>query len=508
MKKKTLYGGTACIAAVGIVCSLLLGFYTEERKTEYIYEKVGEIISDEEELEKYGMEAKHLFYWPEMLAVSGEIGVVCIGMVILCIKYTKGQDQKIREMERYCEEILDGNETLDLRDNEEGQFSILKNKVHDITMMLREQNQSLEKNKKEMEQMIADISHQLKTPITSLNMIHDILYMDLPEDKKAEFLDNMQKDLIKIEWLVKTVLHMAKLDSGSLELEKREEKATEFSKEVQEHFKVFCEVNGSEILTEQAEGITLLCDRKWTREAREEKATEFSKEVQEHFKVFCEVNGSEILTEQAEGITLLCDRKWTREAVNNMATEFSKEVQEHFKVFCEVNGSEILTEQAEGITLLCDRKWTREAVNNIVKNAIEHGAKQVKLCWESNVLYTKLTITDDGEGIDREELPHIFERFYRTKNSKEDSLGLGLAFAKSIILHQNGEIKVQSKKGVGTTFHIFERFYRTKNSKEDSLGLGLAFAKSIILHQNGEIKVQSKKGVGTTFFIKFYKNLP
>lgn len=105
-------------------------------ETEYVYEKVGEIISSEEELEKYGMEAKHLFYWPKMLAFGGGISVVCFGMVILCIKYTKGQDQRIREMERYCEEILDGNETLDLRDNEEGQFSILKNKVHDITMML------------------------------------------------------------------------------------------------------------------------------------------------------------------------------------------------------------------------------------------------------------------------------------------------------------------------------------------------------------------------------------
>lgn len=337
MKKQTLYTWTACIAAVGIMFSLLVGYYTEEQKNEYVYEKVGEIISDKDELEKYGMEAEHLFYWPKLLAIAEGIGVVCLGMAILCIKYTKEQDQRIREMERYCEEILDGNETLDLRDNEEGQFSILKNKVHDITIMLREQNQSLEQNKKEMEQMIADISHQLKTPITSLNMIHDILYMDLPEEKKAEFLDNMQKDLMKIEWLVKTVLNMAKLDSGSLELEKKEE-------------------------------------------------------------------------------------------------------------------------QAEEIAVFCDRKWTREAVNNIVKNAIEHGAKQVKLCWESNVLYTKLTIADDGEGIDREELPHIFERFYRTKNSKEDSLGLGLAFAKSIILHQDGEIKVQSKKGVGTTFYI--KFYK------------------------------------------------
>ncbi len=73
MKKKTLYGWTACIVAVGILFALLLGLYTEEREMEYVYEKVGEIIYDEEELEKYGMEAKHLFYWPKMLAFGGGI---------------------------------------------------------------------------------------------------------------------------------------------------------------------------------------------------------------------------------------------------------------------------------------------------------------------------------------------------------------------------------------------------------------------------------------------------
>lgn len=101
---------------------------------------------------------------------------------------------------------------------------------------------------------------------------------------------------------------------------------------------------------------------------------------------------------------------------------FQKRFRSTLKCSAEVNGSEILTEQAEGITLLCDRKWTREAVNNIVKNAIEHGAKQVKLCWESNVLYTKLTIADDGEGIDREERPIFSNDFTARKTAKKTVL--------------------------------------------------------------------------------------
>ena len=364
MKKKVFYGWIACIVTIGILLSVILGFTVESKKNQYLYKKIEAVIPGEKELKKHGIESESLFFAPQILAMTGVICFVCCGMGILCIKYTKKQDKKIEEMKEYCEKILKGNYSLDLRDNEEGQFSILKNKVYDITVMLNEQNYYLEQNKKGMEQMIADISHQLKTPITSLNMIHEILYMDLPEEKKIEFLDNMQKDLMKIEWLVKAVLNMAKLDSNTLKL--------------------------------------------------------------------------------------------TREEVQ--AAEFSREVEEHFHIFCEVNGCEIRVEGEREIQFLCDRKWTKEAVNNIVKNAMEHGAKMITLHWETNALYTMLQIADDGEGIEKKDLPHIFERFYRTKDSKEDSLGLGLAFAKSIMVHQNGDIRVRSKRGKGTVFTL--KFYK------------------------------------------------
>lgn len=377
--KKNWFWRMACIVVVGILLTLVFTAYMERQESEYVYEKIEKMIPGERELLKYGLEDEGLFYVPEVIGMSGLILLVCGAMIFECVQYKKEQNQRIEELERYCERILEGKDTLDLRDNEEGQFSILKNQVHDLTVMLKEQNESLERNKREMERMIADISHQLKTPITSLNMINEILYMELPGEKKAEFLDNMQKDLMKIEWLIKTVLQMAKLDSNTLVLEK-------------------------------------------------EKVS---------------------------------------------AAELSQEIQEYFTIFCEVNESRIRIEGAENLTFFCDRKWTKEAIQNIVKNGMEHGGKKIILRWEENTLYTMLQIEDDGEGIEREELPHIFERFYKTKQSKENSLGLGLAFAKSIMLHQNGDIRVKSKKGMGTVFTL--KFYKNllhSSCTKDDMSIG------------------------------------
>lgn len=360
MKKKTLCLWVGLIAAGAVFLTVVFGICIEKRRSADTYRKVENLLPGEHELEKYGVFGDEFVYAPMVVGMALIITASCVGIAALCLKYEKSQNRKFQEIEYYCGQILEGVYDLELQNSEEGQFGILKNKVYDIMVMLNETNHFLEQNKKQMEKMIADISHQLKTPITSLHMINEILYMNLPEEKRMEFLDNMQRDLMKMEWLVKTVLHMAKMDSGTLRLERQEVDAGEFSEEIREHFQVFLEMNGC-------------------------------------------------------GITV---------------------------------------EHAEGIVFVCDRRWTKEAAGNLIKNAVEHGAEKIRLVWEQNRLYTKLEIQDDGEGIEREELPHVFERFYKTKDSREDSIGLGLAFAKSIVVHQNGEIRVKSKKGEGTTFII------------------------------------------------------
>ena len=103
-----------------------------------------------------------------------------------------------------------------------------------------------------------------------------------------------------------------------------------------------------------------------------------------------------------------------------------------------------------------DYNWQLEALTNIVKNCIEHtpNHKNIYIKFEENNFYTKITIRDEGVGIAKEDIKHIFERFYKGKNSSENSIGIGLALAKSIIERDNGYIICSSKEGEGTTFEI------------------------------------------------------
>ena len=103
----------------------------------------------------------------------------------------------------------------------------------------------------------------------------------------------------------------------------------------------------------------------------------------------------------------------------------------------------------------CDFKWQVEAISNILKNCIEHSSENsnVIVTIEDNKVYSKIIIKDNGSGIDKEDLPHIFERFYKGKNATSDSIGIGLSLAKTIIEKDNGTISVQSSDK-GSIFEI------------------------------------------------------
>ena len=107
-------------------------------------------------------------------------------------------------------------------------------------------------------------------------------------------------------------------------------------------------------------------------------------------------------------------------------------------------------------TFIGDYNWELEALTNIVKNCIEHTPenKKIYINCEKNNFNTKIVIRDEGNGIDREDIKHIFERFYKGKNSSENSVGIGLALSKSIIEKDNGYILSTSEVGKGTTFEI------------------------------------------------------
>lgn len=128
------------------------------------------------------------------------------------------------------------------------------------------------------------------------------------------------------------------------------------------------------------------------------------------------------------------------------------------ELFAQAGVSVIISELGE-MPVCVDPEWTMEAVMNLMKNCAEHNAGGNVYCaYERNPLYTELLIWDNGEGFVKEDMPHLFERFYRGKNAGAGSIGIGLALAKEIIERQNGTIRAENRAEGGACFTI--RFYR------------------------------------------------
>lgn len=132
------------------------------------------------------------------------------------------------------------------------------------------------------------------------------------------------------------------------------------------------------------------------------------------------------------------------------------EIVKNLEIPIEIKNQNIIIDGNEEASFIGDYKWQQEAITNIVKNCIEHNIDggNIYISYEENNLFTKIIIKDEGDGISKEDLKHIFERFYKGKNSSENSIGIGLALAKNIIEKNNGIISCESEVDKGTKFVI------------------------------------------------------
>lgn len=295
------------------------------------------------------------------------ITVASILLIWSSMLFTKKRYREIEMLSGYLRQIHSGDYTLDVRDNVEGELSILKNEIYKVTIMLSEQRSLLQEDKIQLTNAISDISHQLKTPLTSMMMMSDLLNApDLPVEKRTEFTRNLRNQLERLEWLVSSLLKLSKIDAGT---------------------------------------------------------AQFKKEP--------------VLVE-----------KLIQRALENLLIPI------------EIKDQTISIYGEKTITFIGDFHWTVEAVINILKNCVEHtpSAGTITISYTENVLFTEISIIDNGIGIPKEDLPNIFKRFYKGKNASKESVGIGLAMAHSIITSQNGDIEVKSKKGEGTSFKI--KFYK------------------------------------------------
>ena len=296
--------------------------------------------------------------------------VLCLALgIILIIIFTvvtKRRYKNLNDLNDYLSLVCKGIYDINIDDNTEGELSILKNNLYKVITLLQSQNEYLKNDKLYLADSIADISHQLKTPLTSMMVMCELLENEENPDKRQEFVSVINNQLSKMKWLITNILKISKLDAD---------------------------------------------------------ATEFKRE---------EVSILSVLDDSLKPFALTAELK--NIAIQNGANDF---------VF---NG---------------DESWTVEAVSNIVKNCLEHtndGGKII-IASESTNLYNKLTISDNGCGIAEEDLPHIFERFYHGKNSSKDSVGIGLALAKTVFEKENASVTVESEQGRGSVFEI--RFYKS-----------------------------------------------
>ncbi len=111
------------------------------------------------------------------------------------------------------------------------------------------------------------------------------------------------------------------------------------------------------------------------------------------------------------------------------------------------------------ITIQADLDWTMEAIINLLKNCMEHTPPGgvIHCSYEQNPIYTQIKIWDTGAGFAKEDLPHLFERFYRGQNAIHSGIGIGLSLSKAIIESQNGTISAKNLVDGGACYEI--RFY-------------------------------------------------
>ena len=327
--------------------------------------------SSENILEKYGYDDE-LSYIKELreninknlINTAVLIGIFGIASLSIFMRYVLIQEKELKEINEYIKEVNNKNYSLKIEDNKDGELSRLRNELYKTTVILREAAENSEEEKEKLSIAIADISHQLKTPLTSIRIMLDNISdnPDMPQEIREDFIQDISKQVEHMSSLVISLLKTAKFDAGTIKMENEEIDA----------------------------------------------------------------------------------KKLIDSVINNLA------------ILIEIKEIEVITKIDEKAIFIADYKWQQEALTNILKNAIEHSQPKsnIYIIVENTSIFLKIKIKDEGQGIEQKDLKHIFERFYKAKNCNEDSIGIGLSLAKTIIEQNNGYIKATSEVGKGTLFEI------------------------------------------------------
>lgn len=188
-------------------------------------------------------------------------------IVLMFLFVTYKRIKTIHNMYDYLNAISNGVYDLDIKDNKEGELSIIKNSLYKIVVTLRSQKELLLKDRNYLADSLADISHQLKTPITSITMMTDLLKYEDDEDKRREFLEIIESQLSRVNWLIITLLKLSKIDAGTVKFNNKCENLKNILADAVKPFALTAEINGIELDLQCADEIIINADKNWYTEA-------------------------------------------------------------------------------------------------------------------------------------------------------------------------------------------------------------------------------------------------
>lgn len=276
---------------------------------------------------------------------------------------------RMAELSEQLERILHDHSSLEWKDYEEGEMAILSTQIRKLVQRLSEQSDRLQQDKIYLADSLADISHQIKTPSTSIHLLLDFLQEDTVEpERRKEIARDILTLLERIDWLIYALLKMSQLDAGVARMKRENVSVPKMVQMAYEPLAVAMDIRAITWINKTAE--------------------------------------------------------------------------------CQMS--------FEG-----DLSWSAEALGNILKNCMEHtpAGGEITVTAVENAIYTQITVTDTGVGIAPEDMPHLFERFYRGKGSDGQSVGIGLSLSQRIIRAQNGIIEVKNRDEGGAVFIL--RLYKS-----------------------------------------------
>jgi len=276
--------------------------------------------------------------------------------------FTKARYKHIAQLSKQIDLVLHNADRLGLDEPDEGELSILHSEITKMMLRIREQNDALKKEKEHLADSLADISHQLRTPLTSANLILSLLTNNPDENERKAFVREAEELLVRMDWLITSLLKLSRLDAGVV------------------------------VFQSEPTGVNDL---------------------------ICAALRPLLIPMELHNIDLQID-------------------------------------MPKGVIIQGDSGWLSEAIQNILKNCMESAGEngKIEIICTDNPLFTEIDIHDSGAGFEKEDLPRLFDRFYRGKSTNATGYGIGLALCKMIITRQGGMITAKNHPQGGAIFAI------------------------------------------------------